>query len=77
MPPDLFASAGPLTGAFEELATSIGAGAVVGSFVAGICAFASSRSRERLERWPVTGGYVGGGLALLLLVVDILKEYFV
>jgi hypothetical protein len=73
----LFASAGPLTGAFEELATSIGAGVVVGSFVAGIGAFASRRPRERLERWPVTGGYVGGGLALLLLVVDILKEHFV
>jgi hypothetical protein len=77
MPLHLFASAGPLTGAFEELATSIGAGAVVGSFVAGIGAFASRRSRERLERWPVTGGYVGGVLALLLLAVDILKEHFV
>jgi hypothetical protein len=77
MPPDLFGSTGPLTGAFEELATSIGAGAVVGSFLAGIFAFASSRSRERLERWPVTGGYVGGGLALLLLAVDILRKHFV
>lgn len=73
----LIAAAGPLTGAFEELATSIGAGAVVGSFVAGIGAFTSRRSRERLEQWPVTGGYVGGGLALLLLFVDILREHFV
>ena len=73
----LFAEAGPLTGAVEELATSIGAGAVVGSFVAGIGAFASNRSRERLEQWPVTGGYLGGGLALALLIVDILKKHFV
>jgi hypothetical protein len=73
----LFAAAGPLTDAFEELATSIGAGAVVGSFVAGIGAFASSRSRKRLEQWPVTGGYLGGGLALVLLIVDILQEHFV
>lgn len=71
------AATGPLTGAFEELATSIGAGAVVGSFAAGIGAFASSRSRERLEQWPVTGGYLGGGLALALLIIDILEEHFV
>jgi hypothetical protein len=77
MSSQLFASAGPLTGAFEELATSIGAGVVVGSFAAGIGAFASGRSRERLERWPVTGGYVGGGLALFLLIVDILRKHFV
>jgi hypothetical protein len=73
----LFASAGPLTEALGKLAASIGAGAVVGSFVGGIGAFAFSRSREQLERWPVTGGYVGGGSALFLLAVDILKEHFV
>jgi hypothetical protein len=72
-----FAEAGPLTGAFEELATSIGAGVVVGSFIAGIGALASGRPRNRLEQWPVTGGYLGGGLALTLLAVDILKKHFV
>jgi hypothetical protein len=50
----LFANAGPLTGAFEELATAIGAGIVV-----------------------VTGGYFGGGLALMLLTVDIVRKHFV
>ena len=42
---------GPLTGVFEDLATSIGSGLVVGSFSAGVGAFALSRSRRRAERW--------------------------
>jgi hypothetical protein len=73
----LFANAGPLTGAFEELATAIGAGIVVGSFVAGIASFVSRRLRQPSEKWTVTGGYFGGGLALMLLTVDIVRKHFV
>jgi hypothetical protein len=73
----LFASAGPLTSVFEELATSIGSGLVVGSFVAGIGSAVVSRSRTRSEKWAVIGGYGGGALALALLLVDILGKHFV
>jgi hypothetical protein len=73
----LFASAGPVTGAFQELAASIGSGLVVGSFVVGVGGFASRRSREQVERSAVTGGYSGGGVALVLLAFDILRKHFV
>jgi hypothetical protein len=73
----LFASAGVLTGVFEDLATSIGAGVVVGSFIGGIAGLASRRSRGQTEQWTVTGSYFGGGLGLMLLAVDILRKHFV
>jgi hypothetical protein len=73
----IFASAGPVTGAFQELAASIGSGLVVGSFAVGAGSFVSSRSREQSERSAVTGGYSGGGVALVLLGFDIVRKYFV
>jgi len=61
----------------ETLATLIGSGLVVGSFTAGITSFISSRSPRRSEKWAVVGGYFGGGLALMLLAIDILVKRFV
>jgi hypothetical protein len=73
----MFASAGPTTGVLETLATTIGSGLVVGSFVAGIASFVASRSLLRSEKWAVTGGYLGGGFGVVLLVIDILGKRFV
>jgi hypothetical protein len=72
----VFASAGIATGAFEVLATTIGSGLVVGSFVGGLSTIAG-RSRGRIEERALRGGYFGGSLALLSLVIDIVGKCFV
>lgn len=71
-----FASAGIATGAFEVLAATIGSGLVVGSFVGGLSTIAP-RSRGRIEERALRGGYFGGLLALLGLVVDIVAKCLV
>ncbi|HWA53577.1 MAG TPA: hypothetical protein VG816_05330 [Solirubrobacterales bacterium] len=73
----LLASIGIATNAFELLAATIGSGLVVGSFVAGLLAIALSCARSRAERWVLNGGYFGGLLALLGLMVDIVEKRFV
>ena len=73
----LLASAGLLTSILEAVATSIGAGLVVGSFSVGIEGIASRRSRTETEKNAVLGGYIGGALGLLVLAADILRKHFV
>lgn len=73
----LLAGVGIATGTFELLATTIGSGLVVGSFLAGLLAIALSCTRSRAERWVLNGGYFGGLLALFCLMVDILGKRFV
>lgn len=73
----LLASVGIATSAFELLATTIGSGLVVGSFVAGLLTIGLSRVRSRAEQWVLNGGYYGGLLALLGLAADILEKRFV
>jgi hypothetical protein len=75
--PMLFAGMGIATGAFEVLAAVIGSGLVVGSFTGGLLTIAASRSRRRAEKWALIGGYFGGLVALLGLVLDILEKRFV
>jgi hypothetical protein len=74
---NVLASVGPFTRVFEQLATSIGSGLVVGSFVAGLSSFVWSGSRKHSEGWGVIGGYLGGVAALGLLVLDIVGKRFV
>lgn len=73
----LFAGVGIVTGAFEVLAAAIGSGIVVGSFTGGLPTITASRSCRRAEKWALIGGYLGGLLALLGLVLDILEKRFV
>jgi|GEM_PF-3648871 len=73
----LLASVGIATSAFELLATTIGSGLVVGSFAAGLLAIVLSCARSRAEQWAFNGGYFGGLLAMLGLVVDIVGKRFV
>jgi hypothetical protein len=73
----LLAGVGIATGAFEVLATTIGAGLVVGSFVAGLLTIAMTDAPSRAEKWVLHGGYTGGLLALLGLMVDIVGKRFV
>lgn len=73
----LLAGVGIATGAFEVLATTIGSGLVVGSFVAGLLTIAMTNSPSRAEKWVLHGGYAGALLALLGLVVDIVEKRFV
>jgi hypothetical protein len=73
----LVASAGLFTGGLEAVATSIGAGILVGSFAFGVRGLATGTPKEVSEGKAVTGGYVGGTTALFLLVIDILRKYVV
>ena len=73
----LLASAGPTTAVFEALASTIGAGLVVGGFIGGLVSFLSGRSRPRSEKAALGSSYAGGVLGLLLLAIDILEKHFV
>ncbi|MDX6608873.1 MAG: hypothetical protein QOF85_798 [Solirubrobacterales bacterium] len=75
--PRLLASIGPATAVFEALASSIGAGLVVGGFSAGVRGFLSSRSFDRSEREALKGSYLGGAVGLLTLAFDIVWKHFV
>jgi outer membrane lipoprotein SlyB len=61
---------------FETLASSIGAGMVVGGFAGGARGLAK-RSRSDSEKGAVAGGYVGGAVGLTLLLIDTLGKAFV
>lgn len=68
---------GPATAILAALATSIGFGVVVGSFIAGAMSFASTRAQKDAEKWSLIGGYAGGFVALGLRVLDIIGKSFV
>jgi len=73
----LLASVGPLTGAAEAVASSIGSGVVIGGFFGGTEVGPSPRSYGRLQRRAALGSYAGGFLSLLLLLADIVGKHFV
>jgi hypothetical protein len=73
----LFSAAGPATSVLESLASSIGAGLVVGGFTGGIRGLVSTRSLLRSEKTALRGSYFGGAVGLLLLAIDILEKSFV
>jgi hypothetical protein len=71
------ASVGPATAALEAVASSIGAGLVVGGFSGGARGFFSNRSFDRLERGALKGSYLGGAVGLLAPSFDIVWKHFV
>jgi hypothetical protein len=54
----------------EALAASIGAGAIVGGFLAGLASFAVGRALPESEEEALRGSYLGGLVGLVLLVID-------
>jgi hypothetical protein len=71
------ASAGPYTGFLEVVATSIGAGIVVGGFAVGIVGFATGESQRPSEAMAMAGANLGGFFGLLLLLIDTLTKHVV
>jgi len=72
-----FAQVGPATSVLESVATSIGAGILIGSFVMGGVGVFLGWSRQDLEARALKDGYVGGIVAVFLLVFDVVMRYFV
>jgi VIT1/CCC1 family predicted Fe2+/Mn2+ transporter len=58
----------------EAAATSIGAGVVVGGFVAATGAMLSRRSRREVEDTALRDGYIGGVAGMLCLLLDLLTR---
>lgn len=72
----LISSAGPVTSVLESLASSIGAGMVVGGFIGGVRSLVK-RSHPAPEKGAVAGGYAGGAVGLVSLLIDTLMKAFV
>lgn len=69
------AQIGPLTSAFEALATGVGAGILLGGFASGVYRLATKRPRKELEGRVLTDGYVGGVAAVLVVLIDLVVRY--
>lgn len=65
------ASVGPITSAVEGVATSVGAGILLGSFVVGTLGTMLAWDLRLRELWVVTAGYFGGLGVLGLAVLDL------
>ncbi len=68
---------GFMTTILESLATSIGAGMLVGGFAFGAARFLRGRPRWDLEKRALTDGYLGGLIAAGLLILDLAMRYIV
>lgn len=65
------AQIGPLTSSGEVVATAVGAGILLGSFLFGTIAFLRGASRRALERRVLPDGYVGGVVGVCAVVIDL------
>jgi hypothetical protein len=72
VPTGLIAHIGFATSVFEAVATSIGAGVVVGGFVAAASAMLVGRSRWEVESNALRDGFFGGAAGMLCLLWDLL-----
>lgn len=71
----VFAQVGPLTGVLEDLATAVGAGVVIGGVVVGIQGLVQGSPRSDIEDNALSGGYIGGGIGAILILVDLILRY--
>jgi hypothetical protein len=71
----LVANIGFATSVCMAVAMSIGAGALVGGFVAATVAAFGGRSRKAVESTALRDGYLGGAGGLFCLIFDILMKY--
>lgn len=66
---------GSLTGTAEALATTIGAGMLLGGFAAGAAGLLIGLPRQTLETHVLTWSYYGGILGVTLVVFDLIARY--
>jgi hypothetical protein len=69
------AQIGPLTTVLEAEATAVGAGVVLFSVAAGIVGLTCGRSRREVEDGAAVGGFVGGGVGVVAVLVDLALRY--
>jgi hypothetical protein len=69
------AGIGALTGLAEAAATAIGAGMLLGGFIAGSIGTARRRERMRRDQDVLAAGYLGGYIAAGLALVDLVARY--
>jgi hypothetical protein len=69
-PQVLLASVGPGTSAVESIATSIGAGVLLGGFVVGALGTLLGWNPERRDSMAVGAGYLGGTLVIAVAMAD-------
>jgi hypothetical protein len=70
-----FAQVGFFTTLLELAATSLGAGIVVGGFVAGCAGMRTGRSRKAMDRNALRDVFWGGVLGTLCLSADLLMSF--
>jgi hypothetical protein len=70
------AQIGPLTTVLEDIATSVGAGILVGTVAIGAVGFVLGWSRQSLERRALTDGYLGGLLGATAALIDLVLGNF-
>jgi hypothetical protein len=73
----VLAQIGFLTAVLGLAATSIGAGIVVGGFVAAGVGMILGRSRKEMESNALRDGFVGGFIGMSCLCFDLLVRYAV
>jgi hypothetical protein len=69
------AQIGPLTTVLEVAATAVGASVVLLSVAAGIFGLAWGRSRQEVEDGAAVGGFVGGGIGVAAVLIDLALRY--
>ena len=69
------AEIGVFTGLAETAATAIGAGIVIGGFVAGGIGAVSGWDRAELDRRVPLAGYLGGLFVVALGLLDLVLRY--
>lgn len=66
---------GFFTDATEAFATAVGAGILLGGFLAGSVGIVAGWSRSRRDERVVSMGYAGGMVATLLVLIDLALRY--
>jgi len=72
-----WAQIGFTTTILESVATSVGAGMVLGGFVFGVFRLIRGQSSEERQRRALVDGYAGGLFAIGLLIFDSAMRYVV
>lgn len=71
------AQIGSITAAIEAFATAVGAGIVLGGFVAGVRGLVGKLAGQELQAKTLNAGYVGGVLGMTAAVIDSILRYVV
>ena len=69
------AQIGPITSGFEAVATSVGAGVILGSVAMGIFGLILGWSKQAIGDRALTDGYIGGLAGALVAALDAFLRY--